>query len=170
MTLLQVASASALLLPLLAAGKSALPPEPRTLPLELGAAWYPEQWPEAHWDADLALMEAAHITFVRVGKFAWSRMEPTEGDYQLDWLERAVRAVEGHHIAVVLGTLRRHILLGSQQSIQRCCVPWRTVGKLGTGAATVRLVESEVSGIGAYDCPKDGGAVQSRPQCHRLAD
>ena len=23
----------------------------------LGAAWYPEQWPEARWEADLALME-----------------------------------------------------------------------------------------------------------------
>ncbi len=23
----------------------------------LGAAWYPEQWPEERWDADLALME-----------------------------------------------------------------------------------------------------------------
>ncbi len=70
----------------------------------LGAAWYPEQWPESRWDADLALMEAAHINFVRVGEFAWSTMEPKEGDYQLDWLERAVRLAEKHHIAVVLGT------------------------------------------------------------------
>src|SRR2546430_4079904 len=72
--------------------------------LMLGAAWYPEQWPESRWEADLALMEAAHINFVRVSEFAWSTMEPKEGDYQLDWLERAVRAAEKHHIAVVLGT------------------------------------------------------------------
>jgi len=70
----------------------------------LGAAWYPEQWPESQWESDLALMEAAHINFVRVAEFAWSTMEPKEGDYQLDWLERAVRAAEKHHIAVVLGT------------------------------------------------------------------
>jgi len=70
----------------------------------LGAAWYPEQWPEARWEADLALMEAAHINFVRVSEFAWSTMEPKEGDYQLDWLEHAVRLAEKHHIAVVLGT------------------------------------------------------------------
>jgi beta-galactosidase len=70
----------------------------------LGAAWYPEQWPEARWEADLALMEAAHINFVRVSEFAWSTMEPREGDYQLDWLEHAVRLAEKHHIAVVLGT------------------------------------------------------------------
>ncbi len=70
----------------------------------LGAAWYPEQWHEAQWESDLALMEAAHINFVRIAEFAWSTMEPKEGDFQLDWLERAVRAAEKHHIAVVLGT------------------------------------------------------------------
>ena len=81
-----------------------LPPEPRTPPLLLGAAWYPEQWPEARWDADLSLMEAAHIHFVRVAEFAWSTMEPSEGKYQLEWLDRAIRLAEKHHIAVVLGT------------------------------------------------------------------
>jgi beta-galactosidase len=91
-----------LLCPLFA--QAPLPPEPHKAPLLLGAAWYPEQWPESRWDADLTLMEAAHINFVRVGEFAWSTMEPKEGDYQLDWLERAVRAAERHHIAVVIGT------------------------------------------------------------------
>jgi beta-galactosidase len=70
----------------------------------LGTAWYPEQWPESRWDEDLRLMEAAHLHVVRVGEFAWSRMEPAEGRYELGWLERAVRLAERHHIAVVLGT------------------------------------------------------------------
>jgi len=104
MKLFRVAPVVAFFLSLFAAAQAALPPEPRTLPLELGAAWYPEQWPEARWEADLALMESAHITFVRVGEFAWSMMEPTEGNYKLEWLERAVRTAERHHIAVVLGT------------------------------------------------------------------
>jgi beta-galactosidase len=72
--------------------------------LLLGAAWYPEQWPESRWDQDLSLMEAAHLHVVRIGEFAWSRMEPQEGRYDLNWLERAVRLAEKHHIAVVLGT------------------------------------------------------------------
>ncbi len=79
----------------------AAPPMPSLL---LGSAWYPEQWPESHWDADLALMEAAHLHVVRVGEFAWSRMEPAEGQYDLDWLGRAIRLAEKHHLAVVLGT------------------------------------------------------------------
>jgi beta-galactosidase len=70
----------------------------------LGAAWYPEQWPESRWDADLRLMEDAHLHVVRVGEFAWSTMEPSDGHYDLDWLERAVRLAERHHIAVVIGT------------------------------------------------------------------
>jgi beta-galactosidase len=70
----------------------------------LGAAWYPEQWPEARWEEDLRLMEAAHLSVVRVGEFAWSSMEPSEGKFDLDWLERAIAAAATHHIIVVLGT------------------------------------------------------------------
>jgi beta-galactosidase len=81
-----------------------VPSTPYSPSLLLGAAWYPEQWPEARWDADLSLMEAAHIHVVRIGEFAWSSLEPSEGNYRLDWLDRAVRAAERHRIAVVMGT------------------------------------------------------------------
>src|SRR5579859_2074413 len=74
------------------------------VPLYLGAAWYPEQWPESRWEEDLTLMEKARVRFVRITEFAWSTMEPSEGHYDLDWVERAVRMAEKHHIAVVLGT------------------------------------------------------------------
>ncbi|MGA7341957.1 MAG: beta-galactosidase, partial [Terracidiphilus sp.] len=64
----------------------------------------PEQWPESRWDSDLQRMEDAHLRVVRVGEFAWSAMEPSEGRFDLDWLERAVRLAEKHRIAVVIGT------------------------------------------------------------------
>ena len=70
----------------------------------LGAAWYPEQWPESRWPEDLKLMDAAHIRLVRVSEFAWSRMEPREGQYDLDWLDRAVALAAQHGIAVVVST------------------------------------------------------------------
>jgi len=79
--------------------------EPGSQPaLLLGAAWYPEQWPESRWDADLQLMEDAHLHVVRVGEFAWSTMEPSPGHYSFAWLARAIRLAEKHHIAVVIGT------------------------------------------------------------------
>jgi len=70
----------------------------------LGTDWYPEQWPESRWEEDLRLMEAAGIKVVRVAEFAWSRLEPQEGQYRFDWLERAITLAAKHHIASVLGT------------------------------------------------------------------
>ena len=72
--------------------------------LWLGAAWYPEQWPEARWPKDLALMQAAGINVVRVGEFAWSALEPHQGQYHFGWLERAIAEAARHHIFVVIGT------------------------------------------------------------------
>ncbi|HVU33994.1 MAG TPA: beta-galactosidase [Opitutaceae bacterium] len=76
----------------------------QTPPLLLGSSWYPEQWPESRWNADLALMQAAGMHLVRVGEFAWSSLEPQEGHYTLDWLDRAIKAAAAHHIVVVIGT------------------------------------------------------------------
>jgi len=70
----------------------------------LGCAWYPEQWPEARWAEDLRLMREAGITMTRIGEFAWSRLEPDEHQYDLDWLESAVELAGRHNIIVVLGT------------------------------------------------------------------
>ena len=77
---------------------------PDAPPILLGAAWYPEQWDEPTWDKDLASMEAAHIHLARVSEFAWSAMEPSEGDFQFAWLDRAIELAAKHHIVIVLGT------------------------------------------------------------------
>jgi beta-galactosidase len=82
---------------------TAASPSPAASPM-LGTAWYPEQWPESRWETDLSLMDKAGIRMVRVGEFAWSRMEPSDGQYDLDWLERVVNAAGKHGIYTVLGT------------------------------------------------------------------
>jgi len=84
---------------------AAAPPAPQ--PPEqflLGVSWYPEWVPEASWDADLALMRTAGITYVRIGEFAWERLEPVEGHYALDWLDRAIARARAHGMKVLLGT------------------------------------------------------------------
>ena len=94
------------------ASVASTPQEQKPLPTQIpghdailvGTAWYPEQWPESRWEEDLRLMEAANIKVVRIAEFAWSRMEPSEGRYDLDWLERAVAVAAKHHIVSVLGT------------------------------------------------------------------
>ncbi len=77
---------------------------PAAPPLLLGSAWYPEQWPESRWAADVELMQKAHLHVVRVGEFAWTALEPREGVYDLDWLERAVNLAGKHGIYVIIGT------------------------------------------------------------------
>src|SRR3546814_16068215 len=72
--------------------------------LWLGSAWYPEQWPEERWAEDLRLMKAHGANVVRIGEFAWSRMEPNEGAYDMGWLVRAVRLAAKYDIKVVHGT------------------------------------------------------------------
>jgi beta-galactosidase len=70
----------------------------------MGADWYPEQWPEARWETDLQMMQGANIQVARIAEFAWSHMEPSEGLFEFDWLDRTVRLAEHHHVAIVLGT------------------------------------------------------------------
>ena len=70
----------------------------------LGVCYYPEHWPEDGWADDAARMAGLGLRWVRVGEFAWSRLEPTSGDLRLDWLHRAVDTLRDAGLSVVLGT------------------------------------------------------------------
>jgi beta-galactosidase len=72
--------------------------------LHFGAAYYPEHWPETRWAEDLRLMTEAGMTVVRMAEFAWSTLEPEEGRFDLEWLERAIARAAGCGIVSVLGT------------------------------------------------------------------
>lgn len=71
---------------------------------KLGVCYYPEHWPEDQWPRDAARMKAAGLTLVRIGEFAWSRLEPSPGDLQFDWLDRAVAVLAEAGLEVVMGT------------------------------------------------------------------
>ncbi len=71
-----------------------------------GADYYPEQWldePEV-LAADLRLMREAGIGVVSLGVFAWSALEPREGMYTFDWLDRVIDGLARAGIAVILAT------------------------------------------------------------------
>ncbi|MGR3711927.1 MAG: beta-galactosidase [Shimia sp.] len=71
---------------------------------DLGVCYYPEHWPEDIWAKDAADMIAAGITWVRIGEFAWSRMEAVEGVLTLEWLDRAIEVLGSAGLKVILGT------------------------------------------------------------------
>ncbi len=70
----------------------------------LGTCYYPEHWPEAQWEEDAARMAEVGLTWVRIGEFAWSRLEPTPGELCFDWLDRAIETLGTTGLKVVLGT------------------------------------------------------------------
>lgn len=72
-----------------------------------GVAYYPEHWPEERWAVDAELMQEAGINGVRMGEFAWSRFEPVEGEYDFEWLDRAIALLGGHGIKTMMCTCSR---------------------------------------------------------------
>ncbi|WP_299141319.1 beta-galactosidase [uncultured Tateyamaria sp.] len=70
----------------------------------LGVCYYPEHWPEAQWAEDAARMADLGLTWVRIGEFAWKRMESVEGTYDWGWLDRAIETLGAAGLKVVLGT------------------------------------------------------------------
>ncbi|MFQ5623159.1 MAG: beta-galactosidase [Paracoccaceae bacterium] len=70
----------------------------------LGVCYYPEHWPEEIWRADAAQMAQSGLTWVRIGEFAWSRLEPAPGALDWGWLDRAIGILGAAGLKVVLGT------------------------------------------------------------------
>ncbi len=70
----------------------------------LGVCYYPEHWPEDIWPEDARRMKAAGLTWVRIGEFAWSRLEPEPGQCAFGWLDRAIETLGKAGLRVVLGT------------------------------------------------------------------
>lgn len=62
---------------------------------ELGVCYYPEHWDETLWAKDAARMVETGITWVRIAEFSWSRLEPVAGQFNFDWLDKAIGILAG---------------------------------------------------------------------------
>lgn len=71
---------------------------------ELGVCYYPEHWHESGWAEDARRMVDMGLTWVRIGEFAWSRMEPESGKLTFDWLDRAVHTLASAGLKIVMCT------------------------------------------------------------------
>ncbi|MEM1237746.1 MAG: beta-galactosidase [Pseudomonadota bacterium] len=70
----------------------------------IGTCYYPEHWPREMWEADAAEMVASGLTWVRIGEFAWSRIEPEPDRLDWGWLDDAVEVLGSAGLKVVMGT------------------------------------------------------------------
>ena len=72
--------------------------------MRLGCCYYPEHWPEAIWAEDARRMVEMGLSRVRIGEFAWRRIEPEPGGYDWGWLDRAIDTLHGAGLGIILGT------------------------------------------------------------------
>ncbi|MFP4026374.1 MAG: beta-galactosidase [Candidatus Brocadiia bacterium] len=72
--------------------------------MKLGVAYYPEQWPENQWEKDLDMMADIGMEVVRLGEFAWFRLEPRRERYEFEWLENVIELTGERGFEIVLGT------------------------------------------------------------------
>src|SRR4030095_1214322 len=69
-----------------------------------GVDYYPEQWSPERWTTDAQLMADAGFNVVRLAEFGWAKMEARAGEYDFEWLDRAISILAAHDLRIVLGT------------------------------------------------------------------
>lgn len=69
-----------------------------------GCAYYPEHWPEEYWPNDAKIMREVGLSVVRLAEFAWDKLEPHPGQYDFDWLERAIETLAAEGLKIILCT------------------------------------------------------------------
>lgn len=69
-----------------------------------GVYYYPEHWDESQWERDFKKMHELGFEFTHFAEFAWAQLEPTEGNYDFAWLDRAVALAAKYDLKVIMCT------------------------------------------------------------------
>ncbi|WP_230399506.1 beta-galactosidase [Novisyntrophococcus fermenticellae] len=72
--------------------------------LSLGTCYYPEHWDKKLWAEDLNRMLSNGIGTIRIGEFAWSKVEPREGEFTYEFFDDFLRVVSETKMKVIFGT------------------------------------------------------------------
>lgn len=70
----------------------------------LGVDYYPEQWDAALMDADMDRILELGGNVIRIGEFAWHRMEPEEGRFDFSFFDRVIALAKSKGLRVIFGT------------------------------------------------------------------
>lgn len=69
-----------------------------------GGDFNPEQWDPATVEKDLILLKRAGVNTLTLPVFAWAKIEPEEGRYEFEWLDRILDRIEAHQMTYFLAT------------------------------------------------------------------
>lgn len=69
-----------------------------------GAAFYPELWDEKTIEQDIRLMKETGINVVRIGEFAWAKMEPEEDKIDISFFVNIIKRLYENGIETVMCT------------------------------------------------------------------
>lgn len=69
-----------------------------------GGDYNPDQWDDQTIDEDMKLFQKAGINLLTLPVFSWAKLEPDEGVYQFEWLDRILDKIWAHGIRVCLAT------------------------------------------------------------------
>ena len=71
-----------------------------------GGDYNPEQWldsPEI-LEKDIEYLKKAKINTVSLGIFSWAVLEPTEGEFHFEWMEKIINNLYENGISTILAT------------------------------------------------------------------
>ena len=69
-----------------------------------GGDYNPDQWDDQTIEEDMRLFKKAGINLLTLPVFSWAKLEPEEGVYDFDWLDRILDKIWGSGIHVCLAT------------------------------------------------------------------
>lgn len=72
--------------------------------IETGVYYYPEAWNPEQWDRDFKKIADMGFEFTHMAEFAWAQLEPSEGNYDFKWLDKALELADKHNLKVIMCT------------------------------------------------------------------
>ncbi len=70
----------------------------------LGVDYYPEQWAPSMLEEDLDNICELGCSAIRIGEFAWHRMERVEGEYDFSFFDHVIERAKARGLSIVMGT------------------------------------------------------------------
>ena len=131
----------------------------------------PEHWPEERWETDLRMMHEAGFNVVRVAEFSWVLFEPSEGEFEFDWLDRWLELAEKYDIKVIVGTptaiMPAWLAKKYPEALSQKADGTRTVWG---GRRHNCFSDEDYRRLSERSRPQNGRALRRPPARHRLAD